>query len=404
MLTHGNMLANCEATARSAHIDERDSMVSFLPLCHSFERMVGYYMSMLRGSTISYAESVDKLVDNIGEVRPTVLVSVPRVYEKVYARFMEQAASASGAKKALLRWALKVGDTVARVREQKREPSGALALQYEIAHRLVFSKLSQRLGGRLRFCVTGGGPLAADIQRFMLGAGIKVLEGYGLTEACPVISGNTPDDFRLGSTGKVLDNVEVRIADDGEVLARGPSIMKGYWNKPAETQAVLADGWLYTGDVGHIDGDGYLWITDRKKDLIKTAGGKYVAPQEIENLLKVQRFIEQVHVIGDKRPYCVAVIVPKLEALRPWAEEQGIAAASDAELVRHPRVVAAVQADVDATNAQLARYQTIKRFVLVAEPFTQQNDQLTPTMKVKRKSVNARYAKEIDALYEGAHD
>lgn len=403
MLTHGNLLSNCEATARSAHIDERDSMVSFLPLCHSFERMVGYYMSVFRGGTISYAESLEKLVDNIAEVRPTVLVSVPRVYEKVYARFMEQAATATGAKKALIRWALKVGDAVAREREQRREPTGMLALEYEVAHRLVFSKISQRLGGRLRFCVSGSAPLSLDIQRFMLGAGVQVLEGYGLTESSPIISGNRPEDFRLGSTGRPLDNVEVRIADDGEILARGPNIMKGYWNKPDETRAVLsADGWLATGDVGHLDGDGYLWITDRKKDLIKTAGGKYIAPQEIENLLKLQRFIEQVHVVGDKRPYCVAVIVPKLEALRPWAREQGQSFVSDAELVKNSKVIAAVQADVDAVNAQLARYQTIKRFVLAAEPFTQENDQLTPTMKVKRKSVNARYAREIDALYEGA--
>jgi long-chain acyl-CoA synthetase len=405
MLTHGNLLSNCEATARVASIDERDSMVSFLPLCHSFERMVGYYMSVFRGGTISYAESIDKLVDNIGEVRPTVLVSVPRVYEKVYGRFMEQAASASGAKKALMRWALKVGDTVARQREQKKQPTGVLALEYEVAHRLVFSKVSQRLGGRLRFCVSGGGPLSPDIQRFMLGAGIKVLEGYGLTETSPIISANHPDEFRLGSTGKPLDNVQVRIADDGEILARGPSIMKGYWNKPAETKAVLSpDGWLATGDVGHLDADGFLWITDRKKDLIKTAGGKYVAPQEIENLLKLQRFVEQVHVIGDKRPYCVAVIVPKLDALRAWAREQGLSFASDAELVSAPKVVAAVQADVDAVNGQLARYQTVKRFLLVHEPFTQENDQLTPTMKVKRKTVNARYAREIDGLYEGARE
>jgi long-chain acyl-CoA synthetase len=239
----------------------------------------------------------------------------------------------------------------------------------------------------------------------MLGAGIKVLEGYGLTESAPVISVNFPDAFRLGSAGKVLPNVEVRIAEDGEILARGPSIMQGYWNRPEETRAVLSpDGWLATGDIGHLDADGYLFITDRKKDLIKTAGGKYIAPQEIEGLLKLQRLIEQAHVVGDRRPYCVAVIVPRLDALRAWAREQGIASGSDAELVANPRAVAAVRADVEAVNGQLARYQTIKRFVLTAEPFTQENDQLTPTMKVKRKSVNARYAREIEALYEGARD
>ncbi len=403
MLTHGNLLANCEAARKHVYVDEQDSVVSFLPLSHSLERMAGYYLPVLAGATISYAESIEKLVDNIGEVRPTILVSVPRIYEKVHARFMGQAADARGVKKALLRWALRVGDAVAREREMKREPAGRLALEYGLASKLVFSKLQERLGGRLRFCVSGGAPLSAHIQRFLLGAGIKVLEGYGLTETAPVITVNRLDDFRLGSAGTVLEGVEVRIAEDGEILTRGPNVMKGYWNKPEETRAILApDGWLSTGDVGRLDADGFLFITDRKKDLIKTAGGKYIAPQEIENLLVLQRFVEQVNVVGDERPYCVAVIVPRLEALRVWAREQGIAVASDAELVAHPRAVAAVQADVDVVNGQLARYQTIKRFVLTSEPFTQDNGQLTPTLKVRRKSVNARYVKEIELLYAGS--
>lgn len=404
MLTHGNLLANCEAAASHRSFSEDDSEVSFLPLCHSLERMGGYYLSVREGVTVSFAESVERLVEDIGEVRPTILISVPRIYEKVHARFVEQGA-VGGAKGTLVRWALRVGEAVAREREAGREPTGLLGVQHAIAQRLVFSKLVQRLGGRLRFCVSGGGPLSADVARFMLGAGIKVLEGYGLTESAPVISVNFPDAFRLGSAGKVLPGVEVRIAEDGEILARGPSIMKGYWNRPEETRAVLSpDGWLATGDIGHLDADGFLFITDRKKDLIKTAGGKYIAPQEIEGLLKLQRLIEQAHVVGDRRPYCVAVIVPRLDSLRAWAREQGIAFGSDAELVANPRAIAAVRADVEAVNGQLARYQTVKRFVLTAEPFTQENDQLTPTMKVKRKSVNARYAREIEALYEGARD
>ncbi len=402
MLTHGNLLTNCEAARKHVHVDERDSTLSFLPLSHSLERMAGYYLAMLAGATISYAESIEKLVDNIGEVRPTVLVSVPRIYEKVHARFMDQAAGARGVKKALIRWALRVGDTVAREREKKREPTGRLALEYEVASKLVFSKLRERMGGRLRLCVSGGAPLSAEIERFLLGAGIRVLEGYGLTETAPVISVNRLNDFRLGSAGTVLEGVEVRIAEDGEILTRGPNVMKGYWNKPEATREILSpDGWLSTGDVGRLDADGFLFITDRKKDLIKTAGGKYVAPQEIENLLILQRFVEQVNVVGDGRPYCVAVIVPRLDGLRAWAREQGVPFASDAELVAHPRARAAVQADIDVVNHQLARYQTIKRFVLTAEPFTQENGQLTPTLKVRRKAVNARYAREIDALYAG---
>jgi long-chain acyl-CoA synthetase len=405
MLTHANVLDNCTAATAAVTVLETDSFLSFLPLCHSFERTAGYYTAMTCGIVISYAESLERIVDNIAETRPTILCSVPRVYEKVYGRFMDQVASARGAKKALLRWALRVGDEVARRLERRERPAAALAAQYAVARRLVFSKLADKLGGRLRFCVSGGAPLSGEIARFFLGAGILVLEGYGMTETSPLVTINRPDDFRFGSVGKVVEGVELRLAGDGELLVRGHNVMQGYWRKPEETKATLVgDGWLATGDIGHLDDDGFLWITDRKKDLIKTAGGKYVAPQELENLLKLRPWVEQVHVLGDRRPYCVAVIVPRLEALRAWATQHGLGGATDAELVADPRVLALVQADVDVVNARLARYQTIKRFVLTAEAFSLENGQLTPTLKVKRKAVNERYARQIEALYEGARD
>ena len=402
MLTHDNLLQNCAASARAVPIGSDDVLVSFLPLSHSFERMAGYYMAIQVGATIYYAESIDKLVDNIGEVRPTVLCSVPRVYEKVYARFMGQVAQATGVKKMLMQWSLKVGSAASAEKQAGREPSGLLALKVRLATKLVFSKLTARLGGRIRFFTSGGAPLSGDIARFFHAAGMTILEGYGLTETSPVISINRLDAFKFGSVGKVIAGVDVKIAEDGEILCKGHNVMKGYWNKPEETAAVLSEeGWFATGDIGHIDADGFLWITDRKKDLIKTAGGKYVAPQEIENLLKLQRTVEQVHVVGDRRPYCTAVIVPSFDFLHEWARERNVSA-SDAELVADSRVRQIVQADVDTVNAQLARYQTIKKFVLAAEPFSQDNGMLTPTLKVKRKVVNQRYEKQIEALYAGA--
>lgn len=402
MLTHANLLDNCAASAKAVPLGSDDILVSFLPLSHSFERMAGYGMAVQCGAQIYYAESIEKLVENIGEVRPTALCSVPRIYEKVYARFMDQVAQAKGPKKALMQWALRVGSAVSAERQAGREPGGLLALQYRVATKLVFSKLTQRLGGRVRFFASGGAPLSGDIARFFHAAGMIVLEGYGLTETSPVISINRLEAYRFGSVGKVIEGVEVKIAEDGEILCKGHNVMKGYWNKPDDTAAVLTTGgWFSTGDIGHIDDAGFLWITDRKKDLIKTAGGKYVAPQEIENLLKLQRHVEQVHVVGDRRPFCTAVIVPKLDVLRAWASEQGVTG-SDADLVSDARVRALVQADVDAVNAGLARYQTIKKFLLVAEPFTQENGMLTPTLKVKRKIVNQRYEKEIEAMYAGA--
>jgi long-chain acyl-CoA synthetase len=401
MLTHGNMMANCEASARAIAINTADSMVSFLPLSHSFERMAGYYLALMyAGATIYYAESIPKLVENIGDVKPTVVASVPRIYEKVYANFMSNRDHATGLKRKLIEWAIDVGMAVSRERQAGREPGGLMALQYKLAFKLVFSKLNDKLGGRIRFFVSGGAPLSRDIAELFHAANLLVLEGYGLSETAPVLTVNRPDAFRFGSVGKVIDNVEIKIAEDGEILARGPNIMKGYYNKPeASAEVLLPDGWFATGDIGEFDRDGFLKITDRKKDLFKTAGGKYVAPQNLENQLKLQKFIEQPCIVGDQRPYCIALLVPRFEALLPWAQENGITFKDQNELVKHPKVVELLQKDVDVVNGHLARYEQIKYFLLIGEAFSQENGFLTPSMKVKRKAVIKAYAAQIDEIY-----
>ena len=401
MLSHGNLLSNCEAASQIVRLYDTDELLSFLPLSHSFERMVGLYFAMYVGGTISYAESIDKLVDNLGEIKPTCMASVPRIYEKVYANFMAQRAVATGIKRKIMDFAIATGYEVVAAKEERRPLGTLLELKYKLATKLVFSKLQERLGGRIRYMVSGGAPLSAEIGRFFYAAGLLVLEGYGLSETSPVIAVNRPDDFKFGTVGKVLPGVTVKIAPDGEILAKGPNIMKGYFGKPEATADVLSnDGWFATGDIGEFDKEGFLRITDRKKDLIKTAGGKYVAPQELENKLKIQRFIEQVNIVGDQRPYCVALIVPKLEDLEAALAEQGKSFATRAAMVESPEARALVEKDVEAVNKEMPTYSSVKAFALLAEPFSQENGMLTPTLKVRRKNVNRHYADLIDSLYD----
>ena len=401
MLTHGAMMANCEASRRALPITTEDSMVSFLPLSHSFERMAGYYLALLySGATIYYAESIPKLVENIGEVKPTCVASVPRIYEKVYANFMATRDKAPPLKQKLMDWAIRVGMEASKVRQAGGEPGGLLALKYKLAFKLVFSKLNARLGGRIRFFASGGAPLSRDIAEFFHAANLLVLEGYGLSETSPVLTVNTPTAYKFGTVGKAIDNVELKIAADGEILARGPNIMKGYYNKPeASAEVLIGDGWFATGDIGEFDAQGFLKITDRKKDLFKTAGGKYVAPQALENALKLQPFIEQPCIVGDQRPYCIALVVPRFEALLPWAQENGITFKDQNELVKHPKVVALIQANVDKVNEHLARYEQLKYTIIIGEAFSQENGFLTPSMKVKRKAVIKAWGPQIDEIY-----
>jgi long-chain acyl-CoA synthetase len=322
------------------------------------------------------------------------------LYEKMHARVLTTIETGPALKKKLFSWGMGVGGEVSKRITAKKELPGVLKLKHKVADKLVFEKLRARMGDRLRFFISGGAPLAREIAEFFHAAGILILEGYGLTETTPVISANRPDAYKLGSVGQPLPNMEVRIAPDGEILVKGPSVMKGYYNRPEETREVLTeDGWFATGDIGYLDQDNFLYITDRKKDIIVTAGGKNIAPQNVENLLKLNRFIEQVCIIGDKRKYLTALIGPSFPELEDFARENGIPTEPREQLIEHPRVQHLFQEAIDEANTQLARYESIKRFSVLPVEFSQETGELTPTLKVKRKVVGAKYKEQIDRMY-----
>ncbi|HEY7515006.1 MAG TPA: long-chain fatty acid--CoA ligase, partial [Vicinamibacteria bacterium] len=341
MLTHGNLVSNVLGAAKIfTALGPDDVCLSFLPLCHSFERTAGHNFMLYAGATIAYAESVEAVPVNMQEVRPTVMSSVPRLYEKMYARVNEKVANDPPARQRIFRWALGVGREIFRHQVERTPPGLVLKLKHRIADALVFSKIKERTGGRLRLFVSGGAPLAREIAEFFGAAGLTICEGYGLTETSPVITANRPDWIKPGTVGLPLEGIEVRIAADGEILTRGPHVMKGYYNKPEATrEAIDPEGWLHTGDVGHLDADGFLVITDRKKDIIVTSGGKNIAPQPIENKLKTNRFIGEIVMIGNKRNFPSALVVPNFANLEPWAKEHGIAFSSRADLIRNEKVV-----------------------------------------------------------------
>jgi long-chain acyl-CoA synthetase len=400
MLTHFNLASNvaaCLQHGMTAIINEGDTTLSFLPLSHVFERMVDYLYFDL-GCTIAYAESIDRVADNLVEVGPNVAVSVPRVFEKIYAKVT----GATGLKKKIVDWARGVGAAAADLRLAGREPAGALAFQYRLADRLVFSKLRARTGGKLRNFVSGGAPLSADIARFFFAAGLPVYEGYGLTETSPVIAVNKPGAVKLGTVGTVIPGVEVAIGEGGEILTRGPHVMKGYWNNPdATAEAIDEDGWFHTGDIGELDADGFLKITDRLKNLLVTAGGKNVAPQPIENLAAMSPFIAQVVMIGDRRAFPSLLVVPDFENLDAWAKAQGIETGDRGALVADERVRALLEREALGRLSGFARYEVPKKVLVLADEFTIDAGTLTPTLKVKRKAVEKLYAEEIERLYAG---
>lgn len=399
MLTHRNLASNVYVSKQVLPIDETDSTLSFLPLSHVFQRMVDYLL-FGQGCVIAYARSLDTVPEDLRAVRPTIVVSVPRLYEKVYAKV----SSATGVKGSLITWAKSVGDRWSEARLAGREPDAATRIQYALAHRLVFSKIYAGVGGRLRYFVSGGAPLAPDINRFFFSAGIMILEGYGLTETSPVTNVNHPTDFpknfRIGTVGRPIGGTEIRIAEDGEILVRGPQIMKGYYNRPEDTaEAIDAEGWFHTGDIGELDADGFLRITDRKKDLIVTAGGKNVAPQPVENRLKKNRFMDQPVLVGDRERFITLLLVPDFEALDGWAVEQGIQAADRRTLLRLPQVQAHLYREMNAELADLARYEMPKKLVLLDAPFTIEDGSLTPTQKVKRRVVQERLKGVLEGVY-----
>ena len=400
MLTHDNLYSNVMTAAVQIPFAGKDVCLSFLPLSHIFERMAGHYLMFQVGCSIAYAESIDTVPVDLQAVRPTIVLSVPRLYEKMYARVLENALSGGAVKKRIFFWARAVAERWADVKLAGGEPRGLLALQYRIAQRLVFSKLQARTGGRLRYFVSGGAPLAPEINKFFYAAGLVILEGYGLTETSPVISVNTPAAFRIGSVGKPVHGVEVTIAPDGEILTRGPNVMQGYYNKPDATrEAIDAEGWFHTGDIGELR-DGFLAITDRKKDIIVTAGGKNIAPQPIENALKTNKYISQAVLIGDKRKFPVVLVVPNWEQLEKWARIKNLLWTQRSQLLEMPIVHAKIEKEVYGKLQDLAKFETPKKVALLEHDFSVERGELTPTLKVKRRVIDKTYRDVIDRLYE----
>ena len=395
MLTHGNVGSNVVASDMVLAVGPDDSTVSFLPLSHIFQRMVDY-LFFHRGVTITHARHMLTAIEDMARVRPTVTAAVPRVYEKVHAAVTH----APGLKGKIVQWAVGVADQAAEFRLRGEEPRGALAFQYRLADKLVFSKVRAAVGGRMRFFVSGSAPLSPELNRFFYSIGLTILEGYGLTETSPVTNVNSIEHFRIGSVGKAVPGTEIRIAEDGEILIRGPQVMKGYYNRPEDTaQAIDADGWFHTGDIGELDEDGFLRITDRKKDLIVTAGGKNVAPQPIENRLKANPFVEQAVLIGDRRRFVSVLVVPAFERLEAWARGQGITWSDRRNLLADPAVQRHMDSEVRKELRDLASFETPKKVALLEDDFTIGNGILTPTLKVKRKVIQDRFREVIDDIY-----
>lgn len=400
MLLHDNLLSNIRTASSLITVDDTDVCLSFLPLSHVLERMSGYYTSVFNGVTIVHAQSIDTLVDDLADIRPHWMVSVPRLYEKVHAGVLANVESESEFKQKVFKWAVGVGGEVSELTVDHKPIPFGLKVKHKIADKLVFSKIYEKMGGRLRFFVSGGAPLAKEIAEFFNAMGILILEGYGLTETSPIITCNLPDAVRFGSVGRVIPEVEAKIAEDGEILARGPNIMKGYWNRPEETAEALKGGWFHTGDIGHFDDDGFLHITDRKKDLIVTAGGKNVAPQNIENTLKLNKYIEQVCVIGDKRKYLSALIVPSFDELEAWARGEGITFDEGAALLTDDRVDKLYRDILAQALVEFDRHERVVKFTLLTEEMTEASGLLTPTLKMKRKMVAERFGEDIQKMYE----
>ena len=400
MLTHGNITSNVVGGLTVLGLRDTDECLSFLPLSHIFERMAGHYCMMRGGVIINYALSVETVSADMIDRSPSVVLSVPRLYEKIYARVLENAVAGSALKKKIFFWAKKTAETWADLALAKQPIPGALAIKKKVADRLGFSKLKARTGGKLRFFVSGGAPLSPDIAKFFYAAGLPIMEGYGLTETSPVITVNTLDNIRIGSVGKTIPLVSIRIAPDGEILTKGPNVMKGYYRKPEATAEVLdADGTFHTGDIGEIDADGFLKITDRKKDLIVTAGGKNIAPQPIEGRVKSSKFVANAVMLGDKRRFPIMLIVPNLENLKQWARHRGVPFSDDKTLLENQETVAKIEREMQKQLRELAHFEMPKKVILLEKDFTVESGELTPTMKVKRRVVEKNYRDRIESLY-----
>jgi long-chain acyl-CoA synthetase len=396
MLTHGNMASNIAHSLSGFNVRGGEISISFLPLSHVTARHVDFAM-LSRGVTLAYVSFVDQLPQALLEVRPTIFVGVPRVYEKVHGQVDLKAKGFP--KRWIYRWALSIGRAHRAEILADQTPK---SLAWKVCNRLVYSKVRAGMGGRAEVFISGGAPLGRELAEWYADIGIRIDEGYGLTETSPVIAVNSPQAHRLGTVGKPLPNVEVRIAEDGEILVRGPSVFKGYWNRPKETQAALVDGWFKTGDIGKLDPDGFLSITDRKKDLIKTSGGKFIAPQPLENSLKHNALIAEAVILGDKRKFPAVLIAPYFPVLEDWARANQIAFSSREKLVAHAKVTALYEGIVSDLNRSLARYEQLKKVIVIAEEFSTENGVLTASMKLRRRVVEERYRARIEEMYAEA--
>jgi len=401
MLTHHNLVSNIKAAAATIPFTDKDVLLSFLPLCHSFERMAGYYTAMACGATVAYAESVETVRDNLLEVKPTIVTTVPRLFERIHSRVIKQVDASPPLRQKIFHWGLSVGRRYAQALRSGSVPP-FLKAQHALAEKLVYHKLKNRTGGRIRFFVSGGAALPRELGEFFEAMGIIIIEGYGLTETSPVLTANRLDDYNFGTVGKPIPGVEIKIADDGEILGRGPNIMKGYYNNPAATvEAIDPQGWFHTGDIGRYDAKGHLMITDRKKHLFVSSGGKNIAPQPIESLFLTSKYIDQFVLIGDGRMFLTALIVPEYENLKEYAKSVGISFSAETDLAQRGEIRKLYEQEIQSLQKDLPSFERVRRFELLPQALTVENGEITPTMKVKRKVVEQKYSTVIEKMYEG---
>ncbi|MEE9502652.1 MAG: long-chain fatty acid--CoA ligase [Candidatus Aminicenantaceae bacterium] len=399
MLTHSNFISNVTSVSAILPMSHDDTCLSFLPLSHSYERTVTFAM-LCNGCTVGYVESMETVAENMLEVRPTIMGAVPRLFEKIYAKVMDNVLSSSNLKRKIFFWALNVGKDYGSRHLEKKPIPGFLRFKRNLAYKIVFSKIIEKTGGRIRFFVSGAAPLSKDIAEFFYAMGIVILEAYGLTETSPAVTFNTFEDLKFGTVGKTIPGVDVKIAEDGEILIKGPNVMKGYYKKEEETKEVIRGEWFYSGDIGYLDEDGFLVITDKKKDIIVTAGGKNVAPQQIENLLKTNLYITTAVAIGDARRFISALIVPDFDKLEEYAKLNEISFTDRSDLVAKDQIVDFVLSEVDKSLKDLAAYEKVKKIALLDRDFEIAKGEITPTLKVKRNIIEKKYAGIIESLYE----
>lgn len=401
MLTQGNVIYDAYYGIKKVEnlVTDQDTFLSFLPLSHSLERTIGYYVCVMSGALMAFAESVEKVPENMIEVKPTIVVSVPRLFEKIYARILDNVHNLPEPRKKIFHWTLKVGKEYVNKKYIERKPLGFLNVKYRIADKLVFSKVRERFGGRMRFFASGGAPLDKTINEFFWIIGIPIFEGYGLTETTPAVSINNLSKVRFGSVGTAFEKTFIKTAEDGEILIKGPQVMKGYYKNEEATKGAIEDGWFKTGDIGVIDENGFIYITDRKKELIITAGGKNIAPQPIENELKLDKYIGQAYVYGDRKPFLTALIVPNFERLLEFAKENRIKYIGMDDLVKNEAIIKLYEKRIADINAKLPKYETIKKFTLLPIDFSIEGGELTPTLKLRRKIIYNKYKDKIEAMY-----